>query len=576
MGRGLVPPGYKYLGPFNDLDRGEPSNENDRAAQIHDKDYDKLGNAAYFLYNKADEDFLERLKPDDVPTVVADKIFRTKQRLAPRMGRFDAQRLKATLRGAQAEEQQEIRKEISKEKNTHKQLAKVRAMRKERTNRLRSVEISGEGEQKEDPNAVQWPGDSQEDFNDATDEAMLFADLPDVSDSQFREALQQGMADQAAPGGGDGDVPMLAARAGGEGGGNTVSKETPISNYPALTYGLQETHTTVLPWVGWLSVGALDKETPAQLKIRMNTPFDMLDVTTQAYPADGQRITTKGFYYRSIDQQGRATSTQGSNFPVALPDASTTLNERPQWRDFWCKLYDYYTVLGTEWEVILFNPVRQKNIQMLKVPGKTISTKVFPGVLVPVDNGFYNTDCVCAVQYDSYSDTATSTGNVMPITQYEEVRGFKNIQWYSVPGGQKAIIRGQYKPGQIKRNITNDGDVKTWTPTRDIGGANPVSQIPNLKEFLTLNFWTDPFFNARTNDTWDNDASVVDPDATGSSVKGHINMEIKLKYIVQFKDLKQQARYPNTATTDQDINLTLNEAATASGSALMSWTLATA
>ena len=51
-----------------------------------------------------------------------------------------------------------------------------------------------------------------------------------------------------------------------------------------------------------------------------------------------------------------------------------------------------------------------------------------------------------------------------------------------------------------------------------------------------------------------------------------INMEIQLRYIVQFKDLKQQARYPNTITTDQDITITLNEDPTAAGTAHQRWT----
>ena len=45
-----------------------------------------------------------------------------------------------------------------------------------------------------------------------------------------------------------------AARTSGTSGNNNVSKETPISTYPSLTYGLQETHTTILPWTGWVSI----------------------------------------------------------------------------------------------------------------------------------------------------------------------------------------------------------------------------------------------------------------------------------------------------------------------------------
>lgn len=84
MGRGLVPPGYKYLGPFNDLERGEPTNENDKAAKKHDEEYTKLGKRAYYEYNEADETFLKELKPNDIPTHVARALFKVKKAIAPK------------------------------------------------------------------------------------------------------------------------------------------------------------------------------------------------------------------------------------------------------------------------------------------------------------------------------------------------------------------------------------------------------------------------------------------------------------------------------------------------------------
>lgn len=97
----------------------------------------------------------------------------------------------------------------------------------------------------------------------------------------------------------------MVARGAGPG-GNTVSKETPISPYPSLSYGLQETHTTILPWVGWLTAAGLDKGVPLQLPIRMNSPYDMLPITTTTIGGtDGARLTTKGLYIRNLDQDGR-------------------------------------------------------------------------------------------------------------------------------------------------------------------------------------------------------------------------------------------------------------------------------
>ncbi|AAC58045.1 capsid [Adeno-associated virus - 4] len=65
--RGLVLPGYKYLGPGNGLDKGEPVNAADAAALEHDKAYDqqlKAGDNPYLKYNHADAEFQQRLQGD--------------------------------------------------------------------------------------------------------------------------------------------------------------------------------------------------------------------------------------------------------------------------------------------------------------------------------------------------------------------------------------------------------------------------------------------------------------------------------------------------------------------------------
>ena len=121
----------------------------------------------------------------------------------------------------------------------------------------------------------------------------------------------------------------------------------------------------------------------------------------------------------------------------------------------------------------------------------------------------------------------------MPTTKYREVLAYKNIQWYRVQpdvtgsGQSYTVIRGKYKPGQAKHNIINDGDVKTWTATAT-GGTYTA---PNMNEILTLNFYRDGLAFYKN---------------AGSGGNTSCNIEVNLKYIVQFKDLKQRLRYPNT------------------------------
>nr|WDW25811.1 MAG: VP1 [Canine parvovirus] len=90
---GWVVPGYKYLGPFNPLDSGEPVNHADKAAQAHDFAYQKYINAGinpYFSYNKADADFIETLSHDSsVGGWLGRSAFRLKRILAPHLKETD-------------------------------------------------------------------------------------------------------------------------------------------------------------------------------------------------------------------------------------------------------------------------------------------------------------------------------------------------------------------------------------------------------------------------------------------------------------------------------------------------------
>nr|QJI53844.1 MAG: capsid protein [Parvo-like hybrid virus UC4] len=383
--------------------------------------------------------------------------------------------------------------------------------------------------------------------------------LPDLRDSQLPALMDGNSRDEAMP-------EAQAQRASGGTGGNQVSKETPIS-IATPSYGLQETHTTILPWTGWISVAALDKQAAAQLKVRMNTPWDMLDVQTEAAPSDGALPITKGFYANTFNALGRYNNSAYATYPVQFTANATTANERPAWRNYWKQLYEYYTVLGCEWEVIVHNPMELYVSEQQIMAASNGNTGLYAEDLIGQPSGYskLNTDIVCAVQYDSYSATATTTGNVMPKEAlYSEVRSYKNIQWYPIEGGRKKVIRGTYKPGQVKRNIVNDGDVKTWTDTT-------VGIPPTLSEILTLNFWNDPFYAGAGPMSFQ---TGQEPNNSGTGRGGCANIEINLKYIVQFKDLRLQARYPTTQIINQDITQTLNESTTVAGSAHQSWTTA--
>ena len=320
-------------------------------------------------------------------------------------------------------------------------------------------------------------------------------EVPDLSDLLPDENMENG------------DEPMQEVSAlrsgGGIGEGNQQSKETRISRYPTLTYGVQETHTTILPWRMWFAVAKPDHEGPIQMRLRMNSIWDMC-ISDLATLTEGASVSDKGLYNKPLNP----TSAHIANtaFPV-VTGSGTQSGERPQWRDYWTQLYEYYTVLGCEWQVTIKNSSNNRGA-----------------------------DIIVGTNYDVYSDTSTATGNIMPSTAYlSEALAYKGMKWTTIGcdnseednAASLKVIQGRWKPGMIKRNIINDGDVKTWTKI----GTSEGDNIPNLKEILNINFWKAPLAYA-----------------TSQNVSANCMAEIK--YIVQFKDLKQMARYPtDTGTT---------------------------
>lgn len=86
---GLTLPGYNYLGPFNSLDNGEPTNESDRAAKVHDEEYavlqEQYGDfAPYFKFSDADQRFIDA-SGDDYGGRLGRLFFKGKKLIAPRI-----------------------------------------------------------------------------------------------------------------------------------------------------------------------------------------------------------------------------------------------------------------------------------------------------------------------------------------------------------------------------------------------------------------------------------------------------------------------------------------------------------
>lgn len=138
---------------------------------------------------------------------------------------------------------------------------------------------------------------------------------------------------------GDDGGERQALTASGPGGGNAQSKETQISSYPSLSYGFQETHTTIIPWTAWISVCGLSELTPVQVAIRMNSIYDILSNNSlQTPPSSGAAYTAKGIYATPVDNQDPMKRPTFNDFPAVY---SGSANEIPNWAKTWNSLYQW-------------------------------------------------------------------------------------------------------------------------------------------------------------------------------------------------------------------------------------------
>lgn len=538
---GLVPPGYDNMGPWNEVTIG-PAGRNIADVQSRDHDIEYGIEEANGVNPKtnwvdADEEYLRDLNPTNWKEKGAQVVFSVKK----------AAKNAGLIRDMSGKRKRiESKKVTRKEKPKAKRIVKpiretpftegeaFRERREERTRRheenMRTRDVAWETDV--GANRVEEQ-EIEEQEVEATGEAMAVDEEnwweSENTEGENFESFDNLQASEQMRDEMDvvGDEPMeeaSMARSSGPGGNGAPSKETQISMYPSLTYGLQETHTTILPWTGWFSCATLTTAGPGKMEIRMNSPYDMIVSTVNALTAGGAPAAALNQLY------DRPFKADGLGAPVSFPEVITgaTAVERPYWRNYWSQLYEYYTVLGCEWKLTVINPS--------SVPGAS---------------------SIIGWNYDAYTDAAGSAGNVTPSTNLSEAMSLKGMQFKviqeKVPsnnGRHDAVITGRYKPGQAKRNVANDGDVKTWVKTDFDNTAATPTNLPSLKEHLNLFFWRAPLAHDPT---------------------GGVNCQIELKYIVQFKDLRSMARYPVSTGSSAAVVQTISTNRNDIGNPLAKW-----
>lgn len=167
-------------------------------------------------------------------------------------------------------------------------------------------------------------------------------------------------------------------------------------------------------------------------------------------------------------------------------------------------MYQYYHVISCEWRITIVNQNTTDGLEM-----------------------------VLATMYES---SGTSADGIT----YPDAATFKHAQFFpklhfhrntarnaTSSSSGVTTISDTYVNGMIERAVINDTDAETWTKV----GSNPT-----LTENLALLAWLDPM------------------SANGSPTP-KCNVEIQMRFKVQYKDVFNQIRFPYDAATAINIAL---------------------
>lgn len=485
----------------------------DAACKEHDEAYEEIlkrNKNPYFHFNQADEDFIKRVEAtvpesqrERLVQWAALKLFKFKKAVAPHSTKnLDGEKwLKEAKEMAFGQQTEKERKAARQKFLKEEALALIATgeVELDKNGKITGNKRDAVGNRKDQEDEESFPNLPAIENGDDTGELDELIDDDWFPDSD----PTNGMEVDSGPGGEP--VPEAArVSAGGMIGAGNVSKETQVMKNATPSYGLQETHTTLCNYTNYFSATLLDHTAPLVTEFRMTAPFDMMTGPTDMVAVGAPASYTKNL--NNVPWMGTTGRVANDGvFPIT-PTAGAATAEKANWFAFWSKIYEYYTVLSCDYKIVINNP----------------STTT-------------NNDILVGWDFNSYSDTAGATGNKTPQTStLMDMRAYKHMKWQRVEittgvntARATTIISGTYVPGMANRNVSNDGDVKTWNST---GGAGPTQ--PTLKEFLTLYF-----FKAPLNYT-----------NTGTVIAG-CNVEFTLKYKVQFKDLRVNARYPTTGVT---------------------------
>lgn len=295
---------------------------------------------------------------------------------------------------------------------------------------------------------------------------------------------------------GDSTMPESSAKTQGSEGKGHQKHETKILNLRPQ-YGLEQVKTVILPFHMYFALVTSDVNTDLGQYFGFRTtslanifPFDLADPSAGAAYSPG--------LYKYLGNGGTTWPNPDRLFP-ATTNHGTVTNERPQWLQFWAKMYQAYTVLKCEWEVTFYNP--RENV---------------------------NSDLIIGYGEEAYG---SSSGVQFPQVTLASAEYFPNMKFKMLHSNNDGstrnrftIVSGTYYPGMVSEHVSNDEDVQTWNKYTD-PTALPA---PALTEQMKFFVWKGPF----------NTDTTAQP----------VNIRLSLRFTAQFRDLQEAFRYPYAQT----------------------------
>lgn len=500
---GLTLPGYNYLGPFNSLNNGEPTNKSDKQAFLHDIKYGQYGPWSYVRYNQADEDFNNNIG-DDYGGQLGKKAFTVKKNLARLgfLGEIDTKEYVNKLRGNKRK-QEGTESRLSKYVRTNTFNTNIANIGKQTGKR--EVALDEKGDSFTTPHKrIRLP--TTQVFSAKKPAAKAKRSLYRTHVSRLRLTTP---------------TPIIMANGqDGAGSGNSIGlKETPIDNVGHVYRGPPNYTFASLPFLS-------DKMVKGTTRVSSDHIFRM----TSVYDVESGTTTT---------DINAGTGVANVNTPDTDMGETANQYDKARWFDFYAGIYNYYHVISCKWKVSVENygstpiyvyqmytndkpiPVASnqdmrswQDIQYHYVGTQAAAINGTTGEVMAneLNNGHNKEDAGDVLITPNISSTLVSRKGASPFV----------------------VMEGTYETGDYDKEVHLDSLVENWTST----AANPA--LPE-RLYIRIKGLTDSF-NTNSTQSFNN--------------LFYYRINVEIEYLVEFKELKPGLRYP---VQRQPITVTISE-----------------